>query len=105
MDLAWGRAVARVLLILRGPITTEAVRELWEAEARGPDSQHAVCWELPAGQDGVHEALRAQRALTEALREACGHHAENIAVFAASEREGERLEDYARAWGATFVRP
>jgi hypothetical protein len=39
------------------------------------------------------------------LRQACGTEAENIPVFAVSDRDGERVEDYARAWGATMVKP
>ncbi len=64
-----------------------------------------MCYELPPGQNSFKDALRAQRTVTHALRQVCGAEAENVPIFAVSDREGERVEDYAQAWGATVVRP
>jgi hypothetical protein len=78
------------------------VKTRWETVSAEP-GEVAVCYELAPGKDGFHEALNAQQAITLALRQTCGPRAEQVAVFAVSEREGERVEDYAREWGATVV--
>jgi len=91
------------MLVLRGPIEEAMVKQRWQTVSAEP-GEVAVCYELPPGKDGFHEALHAQRAITLALRHTCGSRAEQVAVFAVSDREGERLEDYAREWGATVVR-
>jgi hypothetical protein len=103
MDLALPPAVIRVLLLMRGPIEASAVTARLEGEAWGA-SEFAFCYELSADQDGIPEALEAQRALTEVLRQVFGEGAESIPIFAVSKRVGERVEDYAKAWGATVVR-
>ena len=93
----------RVLLVLRGPIEASAVAARLEGEA-WREAEFAFCYELSPEHDGLDGALEAQRALTGVLRQVFGHGAENIPVFAVSHRPGERVEDYALAWGATVVR-
>jgi len=88
---------------MRGPIEASTVSARLEGEAWDA-AEFAFCYELPAGRDGLREALEAQRALTEILRQLFGQSAESIPVFAVSSRLGERVEDYAAAWGATVVR-
>jgi hypothetical protein len=78
------------------------VKQRW-ATVSSEDGELAVCYELPLGSDGFHQALHAQQAVTSMLRQECGPRAEQVAVFAISDREGERLEDYVREWGATVV--
>lgn len=63
----------------------------------------AVCHVLDDGRDGLEQSVRAQRVLTAALRIALGARAENVAVFVASDRDGYRIGDCAREWGATSV--
>lgn len=94
----------RVLLVLRGPIDTEVIKQLW-LTTKAESSEVALCYEMPADSDGLGDVLLAQRAVTEALRRACGEAAERIAVFAVRDREGERVSDIAREWGATVVHP
>jgi hypothetical protein len=96
--------VPRVLLVLRGPIDTEVVKQLW-LTAAADHGEVAFCYEMPADCDGLADVLLAQRTVTEALRRACGEAAERIAVFAVSDRDGERVSDIAREWGATVVGP
>lgn len=93
----------RVLLVLRGPIDVETVKRRWET-ARADGAEYAVCYQLPQGSHGLPDMLSAQRTVTAALRKACGSRAESIAVFAITDREGDRVEDCARDWGATEVR-
>ena len=88
---------------MRGPIEASAVSARLEGESWG-SSEFAFCYELPADRNGLRDALEAQRALTEVLRQVCGQGAESIPIFAVSNRAGERVEDYALAWGATVVR-
>ncbi|HYP98917.1 MAG TPA: hypothetical protein VER96_09590 [Polyangiaceae bacterium] len=88
---------------MRGPIEASALTARVEGESWAL-AEFAICYQLPANQDGLDDALEAQRALTEVLRQLFGQVAENIPVFAASHRAGERVEDYALAWGATVVR-
>jgi len=78
------------------------VKQRWAAIS-ADEGELAICYELPPGKDGLLDALSAQRALTVVLREACGARAEQVAVFAFADRDGERLEDYVREWGATVV--
>jgi hypothetical protein len=96
------RRVSRVLLVLRGPITPEAIRERW-AQLSGEVAELAVCYELPQGHDGFVDGLLAQRGITQALRQVCGPSAENIAIFVVTDHDGDRVDDYARVWGATVV--
>jgi hypothetical protein len=94
--------VRRVLLVLRGPIDVETVK-LRCGPLFAEEAELAVCYQLPQGSHGFHDMLSAQRTMTGALRQACGSRAESIAIFAITEREGDRVEDCARAWGATEV--
>lgn len=92
----------RIMLVLRGSIDSELVRQRWQEVSSGA-AELAVCYELPTDHNGFRDALEAQRAVTGALRRACGQQAESIAIFAVTDRDGERVDDYARAWGATEV--
>lgn len=91
------------MLVLRGSIDSETMLQRWK-EASLDFAELAVCYELPPDRNGFRDALMAQRAVTGALRRACGPQAESIAIFAVTDRDGERVDDYARAWGATEVR-
>lgn len=91
------------MLVLHGPIDVEAIRRRWEAAA-ADEAEYAVCYQLPRDNHGFHDMLSAQRTMTAALREACGLRAESMAVFAITDRDGDRVEDCARDWGATEVR-
>ena len=95
--------VRRVLLILHGPIDVETIRRRWEA-AVADDVEYAVCYQLPRDNQGFRDILSAQRTVTAALREVCGTRAESMAIFAITDRDGDRVEDCAREWGATEVR-
>jgi hypothetical protein len=91
-----------MLLVMRGDIDEASVRA--RCQGLPPDgSSLAICYELPSGHDGLYDGLSAQRRLTSMLRNVCGRKAEEVAVFVVADREGERVEDYARAWGATEV--
>lgn len=91
----------KVLVVLRGPVGPTLAERCAELLNAG---QLAVCYELPPGADGLREGLAAQRELTAVLRRAHGETAEHIPVFVACSRMGERVIDYASAWGATEVR-
>lgn len=95
----------RILVVLRGAIEIETLRRRCTAALAGVTGPHelAVCHVLTEGEDGLGRGVRAQRALTAALRLAVGSAAENIAVFVASERDGYGVDDCARDWGATVV--
>lgn len=90
----------KVLVVLRGPVGPTLAERCAEVK----NAQVAVCYELPPGADGLREGLVVQRELTAALRQAHGETAEHIPVFVACSRMGERVIDYASAWGATEVR-
>lgn len=93
----------RILLVLRGAVNHAAVAAC--CAKLGTDSAElALCYELPLGLDGLREGLAAQRSLTAFLRQLRQGQAEAIPVFVACDREGERISDYASAWGATEVR-
>jgi len=94
--------VSRTLLVLRGPIDAESIRASCQAAASGP-GELAVCRLLPEGGEALKDALSAQRAISSVLRCILGARAEDVAVFVASRREGDRVEDCARLWGATTV--
>lgn len=93
----------RVLMVLRDPIVVDEVRDRCGELVAGGHSV-GVCY-VPTIQLGLQAVLDAQRRVTQALRQALDKQAEGIPVFVASEREGDRVEDCARAWGATEVRP
>jgi hypothetical protein len=99
--------VQRLLVVLSGPIDPEVVRRQCEAGAATVTEPYemAVCHVLPAGHDGLAESLRAQRSITAALRKVIGPRAENVPVLVASQREGDGVDECARAWGATLVYP
>jgi hypothetical protein len=103
MNLAIVRPVQRVLIVMRGPIDAEVLRRRCESMAEGA-AVLAICYELPSGSEGLPEAVQAQRTITEALRAGCGSRAESIAIFAVTDREGDRVADCAREWGATMVK-
>jgi hypothetical protein len=88
---------------MRGTIDLPTVKARLAAEA-SEVAELALCYELPPDHDSFRDALHAQRALTEVLRQVMGSDAEGMPIFAVSDRDGERVEDYARAWGATMVR-
>ena len=96
----------RILVILRGPIDVKSVRSRFALDDLNVTVPHAmaVCHVLPDGADGLHDSIRAQREITAALREALGSRAEDLAVLVAYDREGYRVDDCAREWGATIVR-
>jgi hypothetical protein len=96
--------VPKILVVMRGAINEESVRRCCR-DLPTENAAIAVCYELPPGHDGLVEGLAAQRALTAMLRQVRGADAETIAVFVVSDREGQRVDDCASAWGATEVRP
>ena len=98
--LAFGPRM-RVLVVLREPIATARLRERCGALVEAGHSV-AVCY-VPASALGLHATLDAQRKVTLALRQAIDDLAEKIPVFVATERDGDRIEDCARAWEATDV--
>lgn len=93
----------RVLVVLRDPIIVDAVRERC-GQAMAEGHSVGVCY-VPTDPLGLQAVLDAQRRVTQALRHALDKRAEGVPVFVASERDGDRIEDCARAWGATEVRP
>lgn len=96
----------RLLVVLRGPVDAATVREecrVAQLAVAGPHKM-AVCHVLASGQDSIADALRAQRQVTALLRHVLGTAAaERVPVFVASERDGQRVEDCGREWGATVV--
>jgi hypothetical protein len=94
--------VRRILYVFRGPVRAEDLRRCREALAEA-SCEVAVCVVLPEGRSGLRDAIREQRAVTAALRHVFGPEAETVAVFAATDEEGNRPSDCARAWGATEV--
>lgn len=94
----------RILVVVRDPIDGATLRERCLPRGREP-VQIAVCHVLEPEEDGLEAGLRAQRRMTTALRQALGEGAEDVPVFVASGRPGDTVEDCARAWGATLVRP
>lgn len=93
----------KVLLVIRGPIERALVSR-WTEELSDERAEVAVCYELPSGQDGLHEGLSAQRELTTLLRQLFGTRAETVPVFTASSRDGDGVRDCENAWGATEVK-
>jgi hypothetical protein len=89
-------------MVLRGPLEGNPVRVRCEAIAAEP-GEVAVCRVLEGYPPSLAEVVNEQRVTTHALRSALGARAEGIAVFVATAREGDGVEDWARAWGATMV--
>jgi hypothetical protein len=94
----------RVLLVVREPLDDLALRSLCGSEGGSP-CEYAVCCVLPAESDGLPHVLRAQRELTASLRRVLGERAEAIPVFVASDRDSCGVDECARSWGATLVKP
>ncbi|MFZ5890707.1 MAG: hypothetical protein ACOY0T_06615 [Myxococcota bacterium] len=91
----------RVLAVLRDPLLPESIAQrCGQLAAQG--HQVAVCYVAPT-QLGLRAVLEVQRKVTLALRRALDNLAEDIPIFVVTEREGDRVEDCARAWGATEV--
>jgi hypothetical protein len=95
--------VRRILLVLRGALDEAVVAECY-AQGGTDGAEVAICYQLPSGLDGLRDGLAAQRLLTALLRQLPEVEAETIPVFVACDREGERISDYAVAWGATEVK-
>jgi hypothetical protein len=95
--------VKKLVLAMRGPLDVAAVRARCQGLSLQGVLAVAICYELDAGDDGLAAGLSAQRAITAALREIYGADAEQVAIFVARDREGERLADIARDWEATEV--
>lgn len=91
-------------MVVRGELDVEQLRPLFE-RAPFERAEVAVCHVLEVGRDSICDALSSQRAITSALRAVLGPRAEAVAVFVASERDGDTVEDCAREWGATVVLP
>jgi hypothetical protein len=94
----------RVLVVVRQPLDDLALRSLCGPEGGSP-CEYAVCCVLPAESDGLPQMLRAQRELTASLRRVLGERAEAIPVFVASASDRSGVEECARSWGATLVKP
>ncbi len=62
-----------------------------------------MCCVFEEHSTSLAQSVGAQRAVTRELRQILGERAEKIAVFVASARQGDRVEDWAREWGATVV--
>lgn len=97
--------MVRMLLVITGAIDVDLVRRRWSEGSVNVTEPYevAICHVLPSGKDSLRETLRAQQAITAALRLIIGGRAEAIPVLVASDRSGDRVEDYAREWGATLV--
>jgi hypothetical protein len=92
----------RVLIVLRGALDREALRQRYAAVANdGADV--AVCLVLPNDASSLRDGLQAQRDMTSTLRDVLGESAEDVAVLVASDEDGYGVADCAREWGATEV--
>jgi hypothetical protein len=94
----------RVLVVVRETMNERELQRLCNAEPGSP-CEIAVCCVLPTDGAGLAQGLRAQRELTATLRRALGERAEAIPVFVASDGHGQSVEECARSWGATLVKP
>jgi hypothetical protein len=92
----------RVLVVLSEPFAVAHVQQRC-AGLVNPGVELAVCCVVDERTD-LQVSLEHQRRITVALRRAFGALAETIAVFIVTNGEGDRVEDCARAWGATEVR-
>jgi hypothetical protein len=93
----------RTLVVLSDPIEAETIRRRCAGLLAG-GHEIAVCYVL-SPQAGLQASLEAQRRITMELRHALETSAETIPVFVISGLEGDRIDDCARAWGATDVEP
>jgi hypothetical protein len=96
--------VRRTLIVMRGKIDIESLERLFARVSLGHDGDVAIGYELPTADCGLGDALAAQQAITAALRRHYGSAAEEMAVFVAADREGERIDDLAEAWRASEIR-
>jgi hypothetical protein len=93
----------RTLVVLSDPIEAETIRGRC-ADLLTGGHEIALCYVLPS-QAGLQASLEAQRRITMELRHALEASAETIPVFVISGLEGDSIDECARAWGATDVRP
>jgi hypothetical protein len=100
--LASNARLMRILLVLKEPLETDPLGHRCRALVReGHDL--AICYVL--GPDAtLRMVLGAQRRITALLREALRDEAEMIPVFAVTEKDGDTVEECARAWGAAEVK-
>jgi hypothetical protein len=93
----------RVLVVLPNPIEADSIRERCGAYlAEGHDL--AVCYVL-GSPTNLEAALKTQQRITGELRRAFSASAEMIPVFVVSGGDGDGIDDCARAWDATDVKP
>jgi hypothetical protein len=93
----------RVLVVLPDPLEADSIRERCGAHLEGGHDL-AVCYVL-APQTSLEVALKTQQKITGELRRAFSASAEMIPVFVVSGGDGDGVDDCARAWGATDVKP
>jgi len=87
--------------VLHGPLEIDDIRRRCEHVFAAP-GEIAICHVLEADAT-IADIVGAQRRITSALRVTFGARAEGIAVFVASQRDGDDVDTYAREWGATVV--
>jgi hypothetical protein len=92
----------RILFVFRAAIDVESLRKRC-LDGVAQEHSMAVCYVLQAHELSFDAALDAQRRITLSLRKAFDQRAETFAVFVVTERDGDRVDDCARAWGATVV--
>jgi len=93
----------RVLVIAAEPFAAEAIRDRC-AGLLSDGHEVAICCAL-SPELGLRASLDVQRRITLSLRQALAHAAEAIPVFIVTGTAGDGIEDCARAWGATDVKP
>ena len=93
----------RTLIVLSDPIEAETIRQRCSVLI-ADGHELALCYVLPRQAD-LRASLQAQRRITMELRRALETTAETIPVFVVSGLAGDDVNDCARAWGATDVRP
>jgi len=93
----------RVLVLLSGEVESDVLRERCAPILAGGD-ELALCYVLAPHAD-LREAIPVQRKITSLLRRVFEEAAENVAVFVATDTDGDRVVDWARVWGAADVRP
>jgi len=93
----------RTLVVLSDPIESQTIRERCSVLIAG-GHEVALCYVLPR-QAGLNASLEVQRRITTELRHALETSAEKIPVFVVSGLDGDGVDDCARAWGATDVKP
>ena len=93
----------RVLLVLSDASVDEELRKRCQSLL---DAGHevAVCHRLTDG-NSLQETLDIQRKITGRLRYVLDSSAESIPVFVVTGKDGDGVDDCAKAWGATDVYP